>query len=388
MTDQITRRAIFFVGGYDPKSPQAFFSRLDKEIVRFEKLWGASVHRSEIGGDADTGRITIETDIGEGRVETEFNFFVLDSLVLADFARPLPVRLGKYLIAFADFVLTGTAFRIFAKAWRFGLYFLFPFVLICVFAALGWVSAVLVKPWLGGMSIIVGLIVFALAQWKLGERWPVNHLMDLWSFSRNFIYGKRADAEALMGRFADCAVDRVRAGNFDEVILVGHSTGGLLILDIAGRCLERDPAFADRAPHVSVLTLGSTALKAGLHPAAKRFRSRVAALASNGRLHWAEIQCLTDVINFYKTNPASEIGVPTREDFTLVRRIRIKDMLEAETYKRIKKSFFRVHYQYIFGNTKPYWFDFFQICCGPIPLIERVETMVVGSDTATESEKQ
>lgn len=387
MTEQITRRAIFFVGGYDPKSPQAFFARMDKELVRFEKLWGAKARRSDAGGDGEVGRAAIATEIDGKVVETEFNFFVLDSLVLSDFARPLPMRLGKYLVAFADFVVTGTAFRIFAKAWRFGLYFLFPFLMICAFAALGLIAAMLTQPWLGWASIIFGLVIFALALWKLGERWPVNHLMDLWSFSRNFIRGNRADADALMNRFADCAIDRVKSGKFDEVILVGHSTGGLLILDIAGRCLEHDPNFTGRAPRVSVLTLGSTALKAGLHPAAKRFRSRVETLADDGRLHWVEIQCLTDVINFYKTNPAAEMDLAVREDFTLVRRMRVKDMLEAETYKRIKKSFFRVHYQYIFGNTKPYWFDFFQVCCGPIPLLERAENMIVGSGPARENNK-
>ncbi|RFC69048.1 MULTISPECIES: lipase [Mesorhizobium] len=385
MTEQITRRAIFFVGGYDPKSPQAFFTRMDKELARFEKLWGAKAQRADAGGEAETGRAVITNEIDGKAVETEFNFFVLDSLVLADFARPLPVRLAKYLAAFADFVVTGTAFRIFAKAWRFGLYFLFPFLMICAFAALGWIVAKLTQQWLGWMSIILGLVVFALAQWKLGERWPVNHLMDLWSFSRNFIRGNRADADALMDRFADCAIERVKSGKFDEVILIGHSTGGLLILDIAGRCLERDLNFTGYAPHVSVLTLGSTALKAGLHPAAKQFRSKVKTLADDGRLHWVEIQCLTDVINFYKTNPAAEMHMAVRDDFTLVRRMRVKDMLEAETYKRIKKSFFRVHYQYIFGNTKPYWFDFFQVCCGPIPLLERAEEMIVGSGTAKDN---
>ena len=54
-------------------------------------------------------------------------------------------------------------------------------------------------------------------------------------------------------------------------------------------------------------------------------------------------------------------------------------MLQADTYKRIKRNFFRVHYQYIFGNTKRYWFDFFQVCCGPTPLLERAEKSIVGA---------
>ena len=384
MAEQIRRRAIFFVGGYDPKTPQAFFGRMDKEIARFEKLWGAATSRSAVEGGEGIGRIGIRTRI-EGRdIETEFNFFVLDSLVLSDFARPLPVRLGKYLVAFCDFVLTGTAFRIFARAWRFGLYFLFPFLMIAGFAALGWIAARLSEPWLGRAAILSGIAVFAAAQWKLGERWPVNHLMDLWSFSRNFIRGRRPDADALMERFAECAVARAKAGNFDEIILVGHSTGGLLILDIAGRCLEHDPAFGTRAAQVSLLTIGSTALKGGLHPAGTRLRAQVRSLAETGTIHWVEVQCLTDVINFYKTDPVSEMGVQAREDFPLVRRIRIKDMLEPDTYKRIRKSFFRVHYQYIFGNTKPYWYDFFQICCGPLPLLERAQKMIVGAGAASE----
>jgi len=391
MQQSVKRRAIFFVGGYDPKTPKAFFDRMRKEIGRFEALWGLQATVSPVAAlqDDEIGRVTIETTGGapDWSVTTDFHFLVLDKIVLADFARPLPVRLGKYLVAFADFVASGTALRIFAKAWRFGLYFLFPFLMVLFFALLGAIAARATAPWIGWASWLVGLAVFGAAQAMLGKRWPVNHLMDLWSFSLNFIRGRRPDAEALMQRFAGAITAQAAIGAYDEIILVGHSTGGVLMLDVAARCLAADPAFATRASHVVLLTLGSTALKAGYHPAARSFREGVQRLVDDGKLEWAEIQCLTDVINLYKTDPVAEMKLrrdPGRA-FPLIRQVRIKDMLEPATYKRIKRSFFRVHYQYIFGNTKAYWFDFFQVCCGPTPLLERIEKSMVGALPATDS---
>ena len=43
-------------------------------------------------------------------------------------------------------------------------------------------------------------------------------------------------------------------------------------------------------------------------------------------------------------------------------------MLERETYRRIKKNFFRVHYQFISANSRRYFYDFFMICCGTRPI--------------------
>lgn len=381
----VTSRTVFFVGGYDPKTPQAYFTRMQREMVRFEALWGTTARMSAVSvtSDGNIGTVTIEADsdaAGEHwKTRTRFHFLVLDKLVVADLSRPLPIRLGHYLVAFGNFMVSGTGWRMIAKAWRFGLYFLMPFAAVLLFMALGLVAALSTAPWLGVWAILLGVVVYGAAQRFLGERWPVNHLMDLWSFSDGFIGGRRPDAEALMQRFAQAIVDRLREEPSDELILIGHSTGGLLILDIAARALAIEPEIFRRAGQSSILTLGSTALKAGLHPAGDSTRDGVRRIQASGTVSWVEIQCLTDVINFYKSNPVEDIGLASRPDFPLVRQVKIRDMLDASTYRRIKRNFFRVHYQYVFGNTKPYWYDFFQICCGPIPLVRRAENRILGS---------
>src|SRR5262245_35042938 len=119
----VQRRSVFLVGGYDPKTPKAFFDRLGKELNRSAAVWGFSSKLSpvSVSSDGEIGTVLIETSGPDWRVETSFGFLVLDRIVLEDFSRPLPVRLLKYLGAFVDYVVSGTFVAMLRKAWRFSL---------------------------------------------------------------------------------------------------------------------------------------------------------------------------------------------------------------------------------------------------------------------------
>lgn len=384
MQQPVLKRAVFFIGGYEPKTPSAFFGQLLKQISRFDALWHyrSDISRVDVTKDDEIGVATISSHaVAENwSTSTDFNFLSLDKIVLRDFDRPMPMRLFYYIRAFADFLISGAAFQFFNKAWRFGLYFLYPFLMLTIFSLVGYSVGQLTLQWFGPASGLVGVAMFVLALSVVGERWSTNHLMDLWSFSLDFIRGRRTDADELLQRFAETVVARTKAESYDEVVLIGHSTGGLLMIDVAARCLSIDNKFSGSARKVVLLTLGSTALKAGYHPAGKNFRKAVEQLIKDDKLAWVEIQCLTDPINFYKTNPVTEMGLEPKpdRDFPIVQTIKIREMLQRETYARVKRNLFRVHYQYVRANTKPYWYDFFQICCGPTFLSARVESHIVG----------
>jgi hypothetical protein len=384
MTQTVRKRAVFFIGGYEPKTPKAFFCRLFNQVSRFDKLWGyrSDVSSVEVIQDNEVGVVTISTSAVDEHwsTVTDFNFLCLDKIVLRDFARPMPVRLFYYLRAFGDFLISGAAFHFFDSAWRFGLYFVYPFLTLATFALVAYIVTQLTFNSLGLASGLAGMLTFVLALLVVGKRLSTNHLMDLWSFSLDFIRGRRTDADSILQRFGETVVAKTTAESYDEVILIGHSTGGLLMIDVAARCLLIDKEFTGSAPKVVLLTLGSTALKAGYHPAGKVFRKSVEQLIKDEKLTWVEIQCLTDAINFYKTDPVEEMGLEPEADrvFPIVRSIKVKDMLQPDTYARVKRNFFRVHYQYVCANTKPYWYDFFQVCCGPTFLSSRVEGRIVG----------
>ena len=59
--------------------------------------------------------------------------------------------------------------------------------------------------------------------------------------------------------------------------------------------------------------------------------------------------------------------------FSLIRdpivwKVRFRDMLSPELYKRIRLDFFRMHYQFIMANDRRAPYDYFMLVCGPLPV--------------------
>ena len=382
-TPPVARRSVFLIGGYEPKSPEAFFQRTRRELGRFCHTWEATADMGQQSLSADGKLATAEVNshVRGHHVETHINFMVWNDIVLSDFSRPTVVRVLRYLTTFADYLVTGTFLRMARQAWRFALYFLYPACMLILFAGLagliGLAAGQLPLPHVVEVArpvvglAVGGLAFFGMLRWS-GRRWFVLHLMDLWSFSRNHLRDRRPDIEQHIARFAAAIVDRARLAVDDEIVLVGHSTGGALILEIAAEALALEPDLGKTGPRVSVLTVGSTALKIGLHPAAHRFRQRVQRLVDAEAVTWIECQAHTDVINFYKTDPvaAMHLASSRAEAVPQVHVVRVRDMLQPEIYRRFRYNLFRVHYQFIMANTQRYAYDFFMMCCGERMLSE------------------
>jgi pimeloyl-ACP methyl ester carboxylesterase len=371
----VSRRAVFLVGGYERNDANGFFRRIGREMERFCKCW---VVDSKLGTPVEATGSMAMTAVAryrgpDGGCETEITFLSFDDIVRHDGARPFVVRLLAYLAAFFDYIASGTMVRFFATNWRFALYFLYPFVMLCLLLWLGTVAYRLVD-WLGlpGGSILPALagvaLVYGAGRFG-GRRYFVFHLMDLWSFSREHLRCRRPGMDQRIDSWAALIAERMAASTHDEVLLVGHSTGGALILDVAHQLAERLKAEG-RSVNFQLVTVGSTSLKVALHPAARRARQRLEALARYPDIRWTEFQALTDIINFYKCDPYARAGLTHQRPDAFPRQfqVRIRDMLERDVYRRVKKSFFRVHYQFISANSRRYFYDFFMICCGTRPI--------------------
>jgi hypothetical protein len=112
-------------------------------------------------------------------------------------------------------------------------------------------------------------------------------------------------------------------------------------------------------------------MKVALHPAAGWIRETVGRVAAAPGLFWVEYQALVDVINVYKVDPVVALGMPFAGR-PIVKIIRIRMMVEEHTYRRFRLNFLRIHRQAVMGNERRYFYDYYMLCCGPLPLADQV----------------
>ena len=126
----------------------------------------------------------------------------------ADEAKPMLLRLARYGMALCDFLWTGTVFRYFGASWQYGSFFFYP---------------------------LAYLIAFALTGALLGRAAAALLGLDDWIFSWDYLHGRRFDVEARLNQFAQELVDAARDRSCDEIVVVGHSLGATLAVNVVAR---------------------------------------------------------------------------------------------------------------------------------------------------------
>src|SRR5262249_1331682 len=126
------------------------------------------------------------------------------------------------------------------------------------------------------LALVIGIAcafaIFALLR-PLADRWFVVQINSHWPRLCAFARGEPSGFEPLMRLCAEPLIAVVRAEAADGIIVVGPGGGGALAPGVIARALERDPDIGRRGPPLVLLTLGSIAPGAALHPKAVRLRA-------------------------------------------------------------------------------------------------------------------
>ena len=214
-------------------------------------------------------------------------------------------------------------------------------------------------------------------RWAVREVWteiPSRSNRDEpadWACAADLCRREVPGMEALVEQFAGVVIEAIRDPEADEVLLSGVSLGAMMMVEAIARAYRSTPGLDKEVGHTAFLTVGSSIMKIGLHPAATALRQDVYRVGAEKSLFWVEYQAKVDPINFYKTDPVADLGNP-KTGSPIIKMIRIRDMMSAEGYRRAQRGSLHLHRQFVMPNAKRYFYDFYHIGFGPLRLADRV----------------
>jgi hypothetical protein len=376
----VARRHVIYVSGYDPQGAEGYYRLFGRSWKRFLMMWplAAKVGPLEFDSD-DFAHWIIEAGGPNWQVSTRYEFLRQEQMIRANMAQPMIRQVPRALAWALDYLVSGALVRVLRTSWQFGLvliYFQMMLVWWILLSLGGGVLAAYLSLKYGlsalaalpvGIACAVG--VFALLR-PLADRWFVVQINNHWPHLCAFARGEPSCFDRPIEVCAQRLVAAVRAKDADEIIVVGHSGGGALAPAVVVRALELDPDVGRHGPPLVLLTLGSIAPGAALHPNAVRLRAIAARLATESSVLWIDCQSRADIMNFWDFDPVEGIGA--RADGSRCNpwtwMLRFRDMLSAQFFRRLRFHFFRLHYQFIMANDRRARYDYFMLLTGPIPV--------------------
>jgi hypothetical protein len=368
-------RHVFYIPGYAPEGPERHHALVSREAARFARVWGVEVEVLPIGAVVPGGPATVwtlTTRMPDATVVTTFETLAWEDFVRADFQTSLRHKLAEGAATLGDAISSGLLARVWRAAPWFGFAYLYPYLWIfgCLLAGLAVGAGIVafVPNMLGAaLGALVGAGVFAAALRALqGSGLFAIHLLDDWCAQRRYRLRSDLAFEARLDAFAARVSEIDQAGTSDEILVVGHSSGSFLAIDVVARAFEADDGFGARRSQIALLTVGVAELLVAFHPGAGWLRDRIARLASEERLFWAEVAGRFDALNFHRRSPIVELGLDEAAPNPRFVRTRLNDMLERAKVVSIIRALnaFRIHFQFVMANDKRAPYDFFSLVCG------------------------
>jgi hypothetical protein len=376
----VRRRHVIYVGGYDPQGAEGYYRLFARSWKRFLTIWPLATKLGALELDSeDFAHWDIEAAGPNWQVSTRYEFLRQEHIIRANMAEPMMRQIPRAFAWTLDYLVSGALLRVLRTSWAFGLvliYFqtmLMWWILLSVAGGglIAYASAQYID--LPGVGLLIGIAagfaIFALLR-PLADRWFVVQINSHWPRLCEFARGEPSCFDKLVDACAQRLMAAARANEADEIIIVGHSGGGALAPAVIVRALERDPDVGRRGPPLVLLTLGSIAPGAALHPKAGHLRAVTARLAAEPSIVWIDCQSRADIMNFWDFDPVEGIGAhagPARCN-PWIWMLRFRDMLSPEFFRRLRFHFFRLHYQFIMANDRRARYDYFMLLTGPVPV--------------------
>ncbi|NNU81938.1 hypothetical protein HMH01_15985 [Halovulum dunhuangense] len=369
---RVRRRHVLYLPGFDPAGVRRYRDTYVREGARQAGISGYALEVADLPeGNGPGWRVTAQID--GAKVETVVSYLDWSDIVKARLRRPLGESLTGCARAFLIYMRSGAFFGIARVRRAFLIPLLGPYLLVFLVAPLlgllvAALAGLLVPSWIAlaaGIAAAAGFVAFLRAR---DRRFYVFYLMHVFS-----LIAERGGATPDLLRPVQAGfAARIRealAGDFDEVLVVGHSAGGHMAVSVVAEVLRGGHGHDGR---LALLTVGAVVPLPCLLAGGAEMRADVAECARAEALFWLDVGAPGDGVCMALCDPVAMIGLdlPERRN-PLVISAAFHRTLDPGTVNAPGFTFFRRHFQYLCAFDRPGVYDYFRITAGPERLADR-----------------
>ncbi len=372
------RRRVLYIPGFDPIPPRRYRELYKREGAEQARISGYGLSfgpRRERNGFG----WGVSGDFDGIRTESEIEVLVWADIVAASMGQSIPATYGQLVRTAWAYIGSGALWRLMRLRRGPVIAALYPVVVLLaqllialavgwgLGATLGWLTGL---GWWLGLPVLLAVTAAGLILWRRYDgRFFAYYLMHDYAFTAQHAGAYPPALEERLAQFSD-RIAQTLAGDWDEVLVVGHSSGAYLAVSVLSDLIR-----AGRVPqgaHLSLLTLGHVVPMASFLPRANRLRADLRYLAARPELDWVDVTAPGDACSFGLCDPVTVTGVePDDRRHPLVLSAAFARTLSPEKQRELRWRWFRLHFQYLCAFDRPGDYDYFAITAGPLRLGQR-----------------
>ncbi|MBV1867852.1 MAG: hypothetical protein KUG69_08100, partial [Marinosulfonomonas sp.] len=349
----VKRRRVFYIPGYDPNPPRRYRELYRKESARQAEISGYRIDvkaasdkdgygwsvRGTVDGVSTQARVDVlewsdlvKTSMKSGIGATYVQMFKTAWIYLSSGAlrRMMMLRKGPVIAAlYPVAILLLQAIAAIATGWMLG-----GFLSSVTYPRVGWIIA---------LPIIILILRWFRAQ---DGRLYAYYLMHDYAFTASHRGANPPQLQKRLQAFS-ARIQKALASDVDEVLIVGHSSGAHLAINILADLL-RAGKIPTKRPALAFLSLGQVVPMVSFLPKADQLRRDLHDLSTSPDITWVDVSAPGDGCSFALCDPVAVSGVATESTrWPLVISASFTQTLAPATWKALKRRYFRLHFQYL-----------------------------------------
>ena len=372
----VKKRALFYLSGYDPRGVRYYHSLYKKESKKQTTLNGLTIEvssRKRISPHIDSWKITAKNE--DKTIETMYLFLGYDDIIRKRWKRSVFELIKDMWFYVVTYFFTGTLFRLIQASPAQAIPLIYPVLYLVVsLVFVVWLLLIGASFLSAFIPFVVALMVLVYPLYKLleifldfGEKITVFWLLRIYLFSAHYAKNEIENIDERIELFVSHIVkqiDEASKNGVDEVLIVAHSVGSILLISILQKVLSTIDS-QKKLPQISIVTLGQCIPLVSFLKSATTYKNQMKDIVSYNNFTWIDYSSKIDGASAPFLDYFKHANIKTKgknSPYYLSTRFHL--LYDKNHYKQLKKNRFVVHFLYLMSTDKQGEYDFFKITSG------------------------